>query len=146
MTLLDAQPSEFEDCRQGQVRVPTLAGENYARPMWREPVATDNSGTVVVSASHVPGEIMLLLGPTDPPVRVTYTEADAFANTATCSFDVVVVDEEPPQITVRQAMVAVLPSTPRAMRAVVVAAKLAPVSIMTDNSGEDVELLAPLTD
>jgi gliding motility-associated-like protein len=58
---------------------------------WVEPVASDNCGTVTTTRSHRPGDIFRLGRTT-----VTYSATDASGNTATCSFDVDVVDGAPP--------------------------------------------------
>ncbi|MBT1698108.1 HYR domain-containing protein [Fulvivirgaceae bacterium PWU4] len=59
---------------------------------WTAPTATDNCpGTVNVTSSHSPGATFPL-GET----TVTYTATDAKGNTATCSFEVKVVDNTAP--------------------------------------------------
>ncbi|MFZ5939423.1 MAG: HYR domain-containing protein [Bacteroidota bacterium] len=54
---------------------------------WTEPTASDNSGTVELTSTHQPGD-QFAPGTT----TVTYTATDAAGNTASCSFDVTVVD------------------------------------------------------
>lgn len=61
---------------------------------WTVPTASDNcSGTPDVKSDHQPGDVFSV-GKT----VVTYTATDACGNTATCSFNVTVVDQTPPSI------------------------------------------------
>ena len=58
---------------------------------WTAPVGTDNCTGAVTTSTHNPGD-SFIVGTT----TVTYTVTDASGNTAMCSFDVTVVDNEPP--------------------------------------------------
>src|SRR5690606_2323122 len=60
---------------------------------WTAPTASDNC-SVLLSSSHNSGDVFLV-GTT----TVTYTATDGAGNTATCSFNVTVVDTELPTIT-----------------------------------------------
>ncbi len=60
---------------------------------WTEPIATDNCGPIGMVRSHAPGSTFPL-GTT----AVTYTATDGFGNVATCVFNVIVEDIEPPVI------------------------------------------------
>ena len=53
---------------------------------WTVPTAADNSGMQTLSASHNPGDSF-----SSGSTTVSYTSIDGAGNTATCSFDVVVV-------------------------------------------------------
>ncbi|MGE0589192.1 MAG: HYR domain-containing protein, partial [Cyclobacteriaceae bacterium] len=61
---------------------------------WPVPSATDNCGLASFTANHSPGEQF----PAGVTV-VTYTATDNYGNTATCSFNVVVSDNELPKFT-----------------------------------------------
>ncbi|MDN5204999.1 HYR domain-containing protein [Fulvivirgaceae bacterium BMA10] len=61
---------------------------------WTAPMATDNCGVPTLTSTHNPGD-NFPLGTT----TVTYTATDAAGNTAVCSFDVTVEDNEDPVIT-----------------------------------------------
>lgn len=64
-----------------------------ANATWTAPVASDNCSISNETTTHVPGS-NFPLGTT----QVTYTAIDDSGNTATCSFDVVVVDDTNPVI------------------------------------------------
>ncbi|MCB0488432.1 MAG: HYR domain-containing protein [Cyclobacteriaceae bacterium] len=59
---------------------------------WNAPLATDNCGLASVTSSHVSGE-QFPLGTT----TVTYTATDVNGNVSTCSFNVIVADQEAPK-------------------------------------------------
>jgi gliding motility-associated-like protein len=70
---------------------PGICGATYT---WVLPTALDNCPGVVLTTTHAPGSTFPV-GTT----TVTYTATDVSGNTATCSFDVTVVDVEAPVIT-----------------------------------------------
>ena len=76
------------------ISVSNDAGICGASVSWVVPVATDNCTLVSFVSTHNPGDIFPV-GTT----TVTYTATDAAGNTATCSFDVTVVDAEAPVLT-----------------------------------------------
>lgn len=61
---------------------------------WTVPTATDNCGLASFTSSHSPGE-QFPAGVT----TITYTATDNFGNTATCSFNIVITDNEKPKFT-----------------------------------------------
>ncbi|MBN1387194.1 MAG: gliding motility-associated C-terminal domain-containing protein, partial [Bacteroidales bacterium] len=61
---------------------------------WTEPTATDNCSLASFTGSHVPGATFSM-GIT----IVTYTATDDCGNTAICTFNITVIDEEAPVIT-----------------------------------------------
>jgi gliding motility-associated-like protein len=74
----------------------TIAG-NYscgAVVSWTPPTASDNCSIAAFESTHVPGAIFSV-GTT----TVTYTATDGAGQTATCSFNVTVVDDSAPVIT-----------------------------------------------
>lgn len=60
---------------------------------WTEPTAADNCSLAGFTSSHTPGSIFALGTST-----VTYTATDDCGNTATCSFNISVIDDEAPVI------------------------------------------------
>nr|XP_054771526.1 sushi, von Willebrand factor type A, EGF and pentraxin domain-containing protein 1-like [Lytechinus pictus] len=67
-------------------------GANTAAVRWRLPVPTDNVGVVNTTSPGVSPPVQLAPG----TELFTYTATDAQGLTGTCSFDVTVVDAEPP--------------------------------------------------
>jgi hypothetical protein len=74
--------------------------------LWAEPTATDNcAGTTIAVTTSNPTVLILDVGPVafaGFPVgttTVTYTATDASGNVSSCSFDVKVLDVQPPTIT-----------------------------------------------
>ena len=61
---------------------------------WTEPTATDNCSLAGFSSSHSPGSVFPVGTST-----VTYTATDNCGNISICSFDINVIDDEPPVIT-----------------------------------------------
>ncbi len=61
---------------------------------WTPPTATDNCDLDTIITNIAPGSIFV-----SGQTTVTYTAIDAAGNTATCSFDVYVIDQIPPVIT-----------------------------------------------
>src|SRR5205085_2795365 len=60
---------------------------------WIPPIASDNCGTPTVTSTHTPGA-SFGVGVT----AVTYTATDSVGNTATCSFNVTVLDNQLPSL------------------------------------------------
>ena len=69
------------------------AGACTASVSWPAPTANDNCGVVSLTSTHSPG-FNFPVGSTE----VIYTATDDYGNAATCSFDVVVTDDEDPVI------------------------------------------------
>ncbi|MGM0666029.1 MAG: gliding motility-associated C-terminal domain-containing protein [Bacteroidota bacterium] len=61
---------------------------------WTEPTATDNCSLAAFTASHTPGTTFA-----QGTSTVTYTATDDCGNTTICTFDINVIDDEPPVIT-----------------------------------------------
>ncbi|RPA69155.1 HYR domain-containing protein [Cyclobacteriaceae bacterium YHN15] len=75
------------------ISVSNDAGSCGAIVNWTAPTASDNSGSVNLTSNFAPGSFFPV-GTT----LVTYTATDAAGNTATCSFEVTVSDNEKPVI------------------------------------------------
>jgi len=74
------------------VMVNTAPGACGAVATWSAPTVTDNCDTNLTATSNIASGSIFLPGTT----VVTYTVTDAAGNTTTCSFDVTIVDNEPP--------------------------------------------------
>lgn len=89
VTVLDDEPPIFDDCPDD---IYIATSTDSAVVSWDEPTAYDDgSGIGSVTQTHHPGDTFPL-GTT----TVTYTATDNAGNTATCEFDVTVIDDEPP--------------------------------------------------
>ncbi|XP_072175569.1 uncharacterized protein [Diadema setosum] len=75
------------------VTVTVADGQSTAPVTWSEPTATDNSGQVTISTDLSPGTYPI------GQQTVTATATDTEGNQATCTFEVTVIDAEPPVIT-----------------------------------------------
>ena len=93
VTVNDIQNPIITNC-PSNITVSNDAGRCDARVLWTEPIASDNCPAVSFTSTHSPGDVFLL-GTT----TVTYTATDASGNTAVCSFNVTVNDNESPVIT-----------------------------------------------
>ena len=86
----DYRPPEIFDCRD-DIQAGTDDGQCNAVVSWREPYASDNCAVASFTSTHHPGDTFPL-GST----VVTYTATDFAGNTTTCTFEVTVVDDDPP--------------------------------------------------
>jgi serine/threonine protein kinase len=145
VALLDTQPPVFSLCPRGPVLVNALPGEAFANPVWPAPQADDNSGMVMLSQTHFPGEEMPLRDPGAPRVRVTYLARDAFDNRAECSFEVEVQDVEPPTFTAPDVVRLALPPAFRSLVTSLPVEEVQPQNL-ADNSGRPVQIVSPLMD
>jgi hypothetical protein len=92
----DTEDPVISNCPEN-ITVSNDAGSCGAIVNWTPPTATDNSGSVNLTSNFEPGSFFPV-GTT----TVTYTATDAAGNTATCSFEVTVSDNEKPVISSRQ--------------------------------------------
>ncbi|XP_071505195.1 hyalin-like [Diadema antillarum] len=83
-TPLDTTPPVIDGCPSG-IAIEAASGASDVSVTWVEPTATDDSGSVSLTQTAIPGDIFPL-GST----VVTYTFSDPSGNSATCSFSVVV--------------------------------------------------------
>ena len=91
--IADAEAPVFAGC-PATINQSTDAAACTAAVTWVEPTASDNcTGSLTLSRSHSPGAIFPL-GTT----MVTYSTMDATGNMETCSFDVVISDNEMPTL------------------------------------------------
>ena len=88
----DQTPPVFSNCILTDIEV-FADGSCEATANWIAPAAVDNCGAPIVGNTHSPGDVFPL-GTT----TVTYTATDASGNSSTCVFDVVVIDNFPPEI------------------------------------------------
>jgi gliding motility-associated-like protein len=93
VTARDLTPPIIHDC-PSNVSVTPLIGECSAPADWISPTFTDNcSATVTSTVSQTAGEIF--------PVGmtlVTYTATDGWGNSATCNFEINIIDSTPPAL------------------------------------------------
>ncbi|XP_038074950.1 hyalin-like isoform X7 [Patiria miniata] len=73
------------------INITTDAGQSFGTPNWDLPTASDNSGNFTLTCSHQPGDTFDI-GTT----TVTCTIMDAAGNTATVTFNIIVIDDEKP--------------------------------------------------
>ncbi|XP_038051960.1 uncharacterized protein LOC119724809 isoform X2 [Patiria miniata] len=92
VTVEDVEAPVIASCMD--VTIETDTGLATSTQSWMFPEATDNVNVTMNSSSHQPGDT-LPLGPTG----VTYIVYDAAGLNATCDFDVIVEDNEMPNIT-----------------------------------------------
>lgn len=91
VTVVDNVPPAFTSCPSSINIFADASCKGVAS--WTLPVATDNC-SVIVTSNHIPGETFPI-GITN----VTYTATDGAGLTATCSFNVIVNDNSPPEFT-----------------------------------------------
>eukprot|EP00050_Salpingoeca_kvevrii_P021561 m.112442 g.112442 ORF g.112442 m.112442 type:complete len:2312 (-) comp9396_c0_seq4:186-7121(-) len=90
---LDIEAPYFTVCPTSMV-LPTLPRLNVARATWAEPQAQDNVELVRVTASLAQGTLL----PIGTTTTVRYEAFDNFANSAVCSFNITVQDQEAPTL------------------------------------------------
>jgi hypothetical protein len=95
ITVLDTTDPEFTNCPTGPVVVGNDTDECSAKVNWSIPVATDNCGSVTVSASGAASGSVLDVG----THTATYTATDLAGNTASCDITIMVMDTQDPLIT-----------------------------------------------
>lgn len=91
VTVVDTEPPTLSNCPI-KIELSTDPGKNGAVATWTAPTPKDNCD-VTLSSSHVPNTIFLL-GTT----VVTYTATDKFGLRTSCTFEVIVKDNEKPVI------------------------------------------------
>lgn len=92
VTVNDTQAPQLSGCL-GTTTINTDAGECFATASWTEPTATDNCGVVSLNGTITP-PAQLSVG----LHTATYIATDPAGNADTCSFDIIVVDNEAPAI------------------------------------------------
>nr|XP_054749016.1 serine-rich adhesin for platelets-like [Lytechinus pictus] len=90
--VIDNENPVISGCPSDQ-NVTTDIGNATAVVTWTPPTATDNSGNQTLTSTANPGDYFLIGNNT-----VTYTSTDSAVNIVTCTFDVVVSDNENPVI------------------------------------------------
>ena len=91
ITVVDKTAPVFADCPT-KITVPSETGKDFAIVAWTPPTATDNCSVTVKSTGN-PNDKFII-----GTKVVTYTATDAAGNTATCTFEVEVIDQENPTI------------------------------------------------
>ena len=90
----DVQPIVDIVCQDNIINIFTEEGGCDAVVVWNPPIIIDNCASeVTFTSTHQSGDVFPI-GTT----TVTYTATDPGGNTASCSFDVTVIDKEPPTI------------------------------------------------
>ena len=90
----DVQPIVDIVCQDNIINIFAEDGGCDAVVVWNPPIIIDNCASeVTFTSTHESGDVFPI-GMT----TVTYTATDPGGNTATCSFDVTVIDKEPPSI------------------------------------------------
>ncbi|XP_072175625.1 uncharacterized protein [Diadema setosum] len=84
ITVTDTEPPTFSSCPTQQTFTPNPPVTS-ATVSWSPPVASDNSGIVNVTSTHIPGATFEI----GNPETVTYTATDEAGYTVTCEFDVI---------------------------------------------------------
>ncbi|XP_033127752.1 uncharacterized protein LOC117125370 [Anneissia japonica] len=88
--LIDSTNPSIEGCPYDLTRS-TITGTNYTTVQWEPPVFQDSSEITSIIQNHSPGD-RFYIGST----IVSYTATDAFDNSATCTFTVIIKDTEKP--------------------------------------------------
>jgi len=95
VTIVDLLPPDFYGCPSNQTINLGSTAVCSTTATWTPPTINDNCGILAsYTWSHNPGDTFQV-GVT----TVTYTAIDANSNTATCSFDIIVTESDPPVIT-----------------------------------------------
>lgn len=92
VTINDVQAPQLSGCL-GTTTINTDAGECFATASWVQPTATDNCGVVSLNGSITP-PVALSVG----LHTASYVATDPAGNSVSCSFDIIVVDNEAPTI------------------------------------------------
>ncbi|XP_038074659.1 mucin-3A-like isoform X2 [Patiria miniata] len=92
ITIVDLEPPVIYNCSD-DFNVTTEPGEAYGIPVFTEPTAQDNSGSVTIAGLGRSGT-QFLIGPTE----VTYVAIDAANNPTACRLTILVIDDEHPAI------------------------------------------------
>ncbi|XP_030830190.1 uncharacterized protein LOC588928 isoform X5 [Strongylocentrotus purpuratus] len=93
VSVRDLEDPVFTVCNTSDVVQNTDNGMPNTSVSWSEPTATDNTDNVTVTGDYSPGAVFTI-GTT----LVTYTTVDSSSNMAMCSFNVIVIDAELPDI------------------------------------------------
>src|SRR5690554_4287114 len=93
VTVNDTEAPVIVDCPT-DITQSNDAGSCDAVVTWTAPTFTDNCTGTILTSTHEPGDVFPI-GTT----TVTYTATDAAGNIQTCSFDVVITDNEDPVFT-----------------------------------------------
>ncbi|EGD73426.1 TK/RTKC protein kinase [Salpingoeca rosetta] len=139
LALRDQSPPLFSFCPD-DISVHTAPGRGSAEVSWPTPTSTDNREVVSTTGSVPSGTTFGVVEPGMPHHVVTYVSRDLFDNTATCEFEVRVVDNEPPVTSAPRMVYKTLP--PNAAVVSVVRSEWEPVNV-TDNSEEQGTWAAP---
>ena len=92
VTINDVENPVFYNC-PNNVTVPAANNSCFRTVNWIPPSASENCGSLTITASHNPGQLFPV-GVT----TVTYNAVDGSGNTALCSFTITVQDLQPPVI------------------------------------------------
>lgn len=95
VTVVDNEDPTFVNCPTTMVMIGNDPDQCSGKLNWSIPVATDNCGiqSVVQTGGPANGTVV----PVGAPQTITYTATDINGNTATCTFEVQVVDTQKPK-------------------------------------------------
>lgn len=98
VTVTDTEHPSALNC-PGDIRVSCEPGLDGAMVQWIAPTFADNCSVRNVSSSHQPGDFFPVeCGENPQGTLVTYAATDGCGNSARCSFNVTVVDEQAPVV------------------------------------------------
>jgi hypothetical protein len=96
INVADEEDPIFLNCPTEMIMVGNDPDECSAKVNWAIPVATDNCG--IQSVEQIAGPAAGSEIPVCELTTITYEATDVHGNTATCSFDVLVIDTQDPQV------------------------------------------------
>lgn len=98
VTVEDNELPVVSDC-PGSITVPNDSGQCGAVVTWTPPTFTDNCMIASIDKTHTPGDFFTSeCAATASGTQVTYTATDSSGNITSCSFNVTVVDKDPPVV------------------------------------------------
>ena len=97
LTVRDVESPVFVNCPTQMIMVANDPDKCSAKINWPPPVATDNCGNpmVIQTGGPVSGSVIAVTCPSGP-TTITYIATDTSGNTASCIFDIMVVDTQKP--------------------------------------------------
>jgi protocatechuate 3,4-dioxygenase beta subunit len=99
LTVQDITPPVFDNCPTTMVMIGNDPDQCSGKLNWSIPTATDECATFVTvtqTGGPLSGTVIAITCPPTPQT-ITYTASDGNGNTATCTFQVMVIDTEKPE-------------------------------------------------
>ena len=96
INITDDQDPEFVNCPETMIMIGNDPDQCSGKVNWTIPVALDNCGIMSIEQTEgpLPGSAVAVCELTP----ITYTATDVNGNTSTCSFDVLVIDTQEPEL------------------------------------------------